>query len=66
LSSPPSKPEVAQACIARCAALGFRRYNAAIGESQELKEWRSAEDIARWLEELPSRGQFGDIYARMA
>jgi len=58
--------EVAQACIARCAALGFRRYNAAIGESQELKEWRSAEDIARWLSELPQAANSGDIYARMA
>src|SRR5262245_10372695 len=44
--------EVARSCIARCAALGFQRYNAAIGESQELGEWRSIEDIARWLLEL--------------
>ena len=58
--------EVAQACIARCAALGFRRYNAAIGESHELGEWRSAEDIARWLSELPHAANSGDIYARMA
>ena len=58
--------EVAHACIARCAALGFRRYNAAIGESQELNEWRSAEDIARWLKELPHAANSGDIYARMA
>jgi FkbM family methyltransferase len=58
--------EVAQACIARCAALGFLRYNAAIGESQELGEWRSAEDIARWLSELPHAANSGDIYARMA
>jgi hypothetical protein len=58
--------EVAQTCIARCAALGFRRYNAAIGESQELGEWRSVEDIARWLSELPHAANSGDIYARMA
>ena len=58
--------EVAQACIARCAALGFLRYNAAIGESQELGEWRSAEDIACWLSELPHAANSGDIYARMA
>ena len=58
--------EVAQTCIARCAALGFQRYNAAIGESQELGEWRSAEDIARWLLELPHAANSGDIYARMA
>jgi FkbM family methyltransferase len=58
--------EVAQTCIARCAALGFQRYNAAIGESQELGEWRGSEDIARWLSELPHAANSGDIYARMA
>ncbi len=57
--------EVAVDCIARCAALGFRRYNAAIGESQDLGEWRSAEEIARWLLELPHAANSGDIYARM-
>lgn len=58
--------DVAESCIARCAALGFRRYNAALGESQELGDWRSAEDIARWLLELPHAANSGDIYARMA
>ena len=58
--------DVAATCIARCQALGFRRYNAALGESQELGEWRSAEDIARWLQELPHAANSGDIYARMA
>lgn len=58
--------EVAESCIARCVALGFQRYNAAIGESQELGEWRSAEDIARWLLELPHAANSGDIYARRA
>lgn len=58
--------EVAKTCIARCTALGFQRYNAAIGESQELGDWRSAEDIARWLLELPHAANSGDIYARMA
>ena len=58
--------DVAQACIGRCQALGFRRYNAALGESHALGEWRSAEDIARWLAELPHAANSGDIYARMA
>jgi FkbM family methyltransferase len=58
--------EVAQNCIARCTALGFQRYNAALGESQELGDWRSAEDTARWLLELPHAANSGDIYARMA
>jgi FkbM family methyltransferase len=56
--------EVAQTCIARCEALGFQRYNAALGESQELGEWRGSEDIARWLLELPHAANSGDIYAR--
>jgi len=58
--------DVAQSCIARCAALGFRRYNAALGESQELGDWHSAEDIGRWLLELPHAANSGDIYARLA
>jgi FkbM family methyltransferase len=58
--------EVAANCIARCRSLGFRRYNAALGESQELGEWRTVEDIARWLQELPHAANSGDIYARMA
>ena len=58
--------EVARTCIARCQALGFQRYNAALGESQELGDWRSGEDIVRWLSELPHAANSGDIYARMA
>jgi FkbM family methyltransferase len=58
--------DVAANCIARCQALGFRHYNAALGESQELGEWRSAEDIARWLQDLPHAANSGDVYARMA
>lgn len=58
--------EVAQSCVARCAALGFQNYNAALGESHELGDWRSADDIARWLLELPHAANSGDIYARMA
>jgi FkbM family methyltransferase len=57
--------DVAQTCIARCAALGFARYNAAIGESHELGQWRPADEIARWLSELPHAVNSGDIYARM-
>ena len=58
--------DVAENCIARCAALGFRRYNAALGESQALGDWRSAEEIGRWLRDLPHAANSGDIYARMA
>jgi FkbM family methyltransferase len=55
--------EVARDCIARCVALGFSRFNAAIGESQELREWRTATAITRWLDELPHAANSGDVYA---
>ena len=58
--------DVARSCIARCVTLGFQRYNAALGESQQLGEWRSAEDIERWLMALPHAANSGDIYARLA
>ena len=53
--------------IERCAALGYVRYNAALGESQALvhAEWQSAVEIARWLAALPVEANSGDIYARL-
>jgi FkbM family methyltransferase len=59
--------EVAIACIERCSALGYTRFNAALGESQALvNEWVNATDIARWLIELPQSANSGDIYAVVA
>jgi FkbM family methyltransferase len=58
--------DIAAACIARCAALGYARFNAALGESQTLGEWRSAEEISAWLDALPDVANSGDIYARLA
>jgi len=58
--------DIARACIARCAALGYAAFNAALGESQELSAWRSADEIARWLDALPHAANSGDIYARLA
>jgi hypothetical protein len=59
--------DVAAAAIERCAALGYVRYNAALGESQALvhAEWQSAVEIARWLAALPVEANSGDIYARL-
>jgi FkbM family methyltransferase len=56
---------VGHECIARCAALGYRRFDAALGESQALVhgEWRSADEIAHWLAALPHEANSGDIYA---
>jgi FkbM family methyltransferase len=57
--------DVAQACIARCQALGYVRYNAALGESQTLvhDDWQSAQAIGRWLDGLPAEANSGDVYA---
>jgi FkbM family methyltransferase len=56
--------DVGLACIERCSAMGYRRFNAALGESQTLiAEWMDAQDIARWLIELPQAANSGDIYA---
>lgn len=59
--------ELALACIARCAELGFTRFDAAIGESQALVHggWVAAQEIARWISELPDEANSGDIYAAL-
>jgi FkbM family methyltransferase len=60
--------DVAQACITRCVELGYTRYNAALGESQQMAhdDWQSAADIGRWLTALPMDANSGDIYATRA
>jgi FkbM family methyltransferase len=55
--------EVARACVERCVVLGFARFNAAIGESQDLDAWRPAAAMMRWLDELPHAANSGDVYA---
>jgi FkbM family methyltransferase len=56
--------DVALLCIERCAAMGFTRFNAALGESQELVgDWRTANEITHWLRQLPQSANSGDIYA---
>jgi FkbM family methyltransferase len=59
--------EVAAACIERCRALGYARFNAALGETQSFVHagWRSAEEIGSWLRALPHAANSGDIYAMM-
>jgi FkbM family methyltransferase len=62
------QPDVAAACVARCRALGYARFNAVIGEGRSLihSDWLTAPGIARWLSGLPLHTNSGDIYARMA
>ena len=57
--------DVSLACIERCSALGFDRFNAALGESQTMThgDWLCREDISRWLGALPHSANSGDIYA---
>jgi membrane glycosyltransferase len=57
--------DVAAACIERCRALGYTRFNAALGESQTLVHaaWQSGAEIAAWLAALPHAANSGDIYA---
>jgi POT family proton-dependent oligopeptide transporter len=59
------QPQVASHALARCAELGYGRYNAAFGESHSLvhREWLSADEIGSWLSTLPLEANSGDIYA---
>jgi FkbM family methyltransferase len=60
--------DVAHRCIERCRALGYARFNAALGESQSFEHdrWIDADAIARWLDGLPPAANSGDVYARLA
>jgi FkbM family methyltransferase len=60
--------DVAQACIGRCRALGFTRFNSALGESQTLihEQWVDGYAMAGWLAALPHSANSGDIYAALA
>jgi FkbM family methyltransferase len=57
--------EVAAACIERCAALGYRRFNAMLGEHHLLvhTHWQSAAAMAAWIAALPHDANSGDVYA---
>jgi hypothetical protein len=60
--------DVALACIKRCTALGYTRFNVALGESQTFihADWVSGAAIASWLIALPHAANSGDIYAALA
>jgi FkbM family methyltransferase len=60
--------DVARACVERCIALGYTRFNAALGESQTFvnRDWVGGEEISRWLTGLPSAANSGDICAALA
>ena len=58
--------DVAQACLTRLAALGFTRFNLALGESQTLTFATpvDAAALARYVTDLPHDANSGDIYAQ--
>jgi len=59
--------EVALKAIRRLAAMAPYRFNAALGESQELAHPQGlrAEEIGRWIAELPVEANSGDVYAAL-
>ena len=57
--------QVALACIDRCLALGFSRFNVALGESQTFvhANWIDGAVIRQWLTEVSHETNSGDVYA---
>src|SRR5262249_55512151 len=57
--------DMACACVARCAAIGYRGFEASLGESLAFMHGRKldADEIADWLMGLPASANSGDIYA---
>jgi FkbM family methyltransferase len=60
--------DIARACIARCATIGYGAFEASLGESLAFVHERklSAGEITDWLMGLPDRANSGDIYATLA
>ncbi|QXM25700.1 FkbM family methyltransferase [Elioraea tepida] len=59
--------DVATACLDRLAALGYRAFNASLGESLAFAHPGPIEAaaMAAWLEGLPAEANSGDIYASL-
>jgi len=57
--------DVAERCLARLSALGYQRFNVALGESQRLTfaDEVSVEAMRAHLAELPHEANSGDVYA---
>jgi hypothetical protein len=56
----------ARAALSQISRLGDYRFNVSLGERHllEWSDWRRADDMARWLEEVPDEANSGDVYAR--
>jgi len=59
--------DVARAGVEHCRALGYGRFKAVLGESQQFahSDWIAADALLRWLEALPPEANSGDVYARL-
>ncbi|GGC30141.1 hypothetical protein GCM10011504_05470 [Siccirubricoccus deserti] len=59
--------DVALACLERLAALGYRAFNACLGEAMEFAHPRpvDAAAMAGWVTALPAEANSGDIYASL-
>ncbi|MEJ1159075.1 FkbM family methyltransferase [Prosthecomicrobium sp. N25] len=57
--------DVAHRALDRLAALGYARFDAALGETQSLVHgaWVSRDAIGGWLDGLPPEANSGDVYA---
>ncbi|WP_305784697.1 FkbM family methyltransferase [Symbioplanes lichenis] len=60
--------DVAQRCLDRAGALGFERFNVALGDSMALEfgEWITAGAMAQHIAGLPHEANSGDVYCRPA
>jgi FkbM family methyltransferase len=59
--------DVAEACLERLAALGYRHFNASLGESLEFSHAGplGAAEMAAWIAALPPEANSGDVYASL-
>jgi FkbM family methyltransferase len=59
--------DIACACVARCAAIGYRAFEASLGESLAFAHpcKLGAGEIIDWLLALPADANSGDIYATL-
>ena len=57
--------DIARACIDRCTAIGYKLFEASLGESLAFVHPRklAAQEMTQWLMGLLDRANSGDIYA---
>ncbi|WP_167402672.1 FkbM family methyltransferase [Micromonospora viridifaciens] len=60
--------ELALGCLERVTALGFTRFNVALGDEMALAlpRWAPAAEVAAYLRALPHEANSGDVYCRPA